>query len=194
MTGHRAPELPRIPGLDQIIDETIVFLLETVPVPSSTQDDAVSQLGAISSQQTSFQASSSQQTVLGSRQQKPPCDGSKATIATVTADASLEGSKSNLELVEPMIDRSEGKLQKLANYSGQAAALQQVKIAIELPRLVHVPSYIEDLKKMDGILLHGPPGTGKTFITRVLASRAGVTTFKASPSSIMSRYVGDGEK
>ena len=82
----------------------------------------------------------------------------------------------------------------LTSYSGQAVALEQVKIAVELPRLLQVPSYITNLKKVDGILLHGPPGTGKTFIPRVLASRAGVTTFKASPSSIMSRYVGDGEK
>ena len=194
LAGQTKPELPRIPGLEQILNETIIFLLETAPAPSSTHDDAASQPGTISSQQTPFQASSSQQTALGSRQQKHPCDGSKATKATITADASLEDPKSNLELVEPLIDRSEGGFQELTSYSGQAEALEQVKIAIELPRLLQVPSYMKNLKKVDGLLLHGPPGTGKTFITRVLASRAGVTTFKASPSSIMSRYVGDGEK
>lgn len=194
MAGQRAPELPHIPSLEQILNETIAFLLETTPAPVSTHDDASSQPGTISSQQQPFQASSSQQTALGSRQQKPPCDGSKATKVTISADASLEAPKSHLELVEPLIDRSEGSLQELASYSGQAVALEQVKIAVELPRLLQVPSYKKNLKKVNGILLHGPPGTGKTFITRVLASRAGVTTFKASPSSIMSRYVGDGEK
>ena len=194
LAGQRKPELPRIPGLEHIFNETIIFLLETAAAPSSTQDDAASQPGTISSQQTPFQASSSQQTALGSCQQKPLCDGSKATKATITAGAYLEAPKSSLELVEPLIDPSEGCLQELAGCSGQAVALEQVKGAVELPRLLQVPSYKKNLEKVDGILRHGPPGTGKTFITRVLVSRAGVTTFKASPSSIMSRYVEDGEK
>ncbi len=118
MAGQRAPGFPHIPGLEQILNETINFLLETAPAPFSTQDDAASQPGTISSQQIPFQASSSQQIALGSRQQKPTCDGSKATKATIPADASLEAPKSNLELVEPLIDRSEGSLQELASYSG----------------------------------------------------------------------------
>ena len=100
MAGQKTPELPRIPGLEQIVNDTIDFLLKTA---FSTQDDAASQPGTISSQQKLFQASSSQQTALGSRQQKSPCDGRYATRATIPADASLEAPKSNFELVEPLI-------------------------------------------------------------------------------------------
>ena len=170
-----------------------MFLLETAPAPSSIENDVSSQLGNNFSQQ-SFQATSSQQMALASSQQKPPCDGIKATKATIPADTSLEAPKSNLELVEPLIDRSEARLQELANYSGQDAALKQVRIAVELPRKVQMAADLKYIKKLDGLLLHGPPGTGKTLIARVIAAKAGITTFNASPSNIMSRYVGDGEK
>ena len=70
--------------------------------------------------------------------------------------------------------------------------MEQVRFAVELTQCK--PSWIMDLVKLTGILFHGPPGTGKTCIAGMFASRPGVTTFKADPSSIMSRYVGDGEK
>ena len=129
MAGQRAPEVPRVAGLEQILNDTINLLLETAPTPFSTQDDTASQPGPFS-QQTPFQASSSQQTTLESHQQKPACDGSNATEATVPADASLEAPESNFELVKPLRDRSESSLQVLASYSGQAVALEQVKIAV----------------------------------------------------------------
>ena len=193
VAGQRAAELPRIPGLEQILEETIVFLQETALAPSRAQHDASSQLGSIFNPQTPFQATSSQQTA-SSQQPKLPSDGSKATKALIPADGSLEAPTSHLELAESLIDRSEGGLQELASYSGQAVALKQVKIAVELPQLLQVPPYKKNLRKVNGILLHGPPGTGKTAIARLLASRAGITTFKVSPSCIMSRYDGDGEK
>lgn len=65
----------------------------------------------------------------GSSQEKPPCDGIKTTKATIPADTSPEPPRSNLDLVEPLIDRSERSLQEPANYSEQDAALKQVKIA-----------------------------------------------------------------
>ena len=192
MAGQIVPDRPRIPGLKQILNETIVFLLETTSRLSSAQDDTASQLGTVSSQRTAFPPSSSQQTALGSGQQKVPSDGSNATKAKIPADTCVEAPKSDLELVQPLLVRSEHKPRELAVYSGQALAMKQVRFAVELTQCK--PSWITDLVKLTGILFHGPPGTGKTCIARMLASRPGVTTFKADPSSIMSRYVGDGEK
>ena len=193
VAGQRAPKIPHISGLEQSINETIVFLLETAPASSSIENDVSSQLGNNFSQQ-SFQATSSQHTALGSSQQKPSCDAIKASKATLPAGTSAEAPKSNLDLVEQLIDQSARSLQELASYSGQDAALKQVRIAVELPRKVQMAADLKYIKRLDGILLHGPPGTGKTLIAQVLAAEAGITTFNASPSSIMSRYVGDGEK
>ena len=132
--------------------------------------------------------------IFGSRQQGAPFNRNGAGKTKIPADPSVDISKSDFELVEPLIHRSKATLREMACYSGQNAALTQVKYAVELPRLLQVPAYMVTVQKMDGILLHGPPGTGKTLIARFLASQAGITMFNASPCQINSRYVGDGEK
>lgn len=45
-----------------------------------------------------------------------------------------------------------------------------------------------------GLLLFGPPGTGKTMIGRAIASRSGAKFFNISASSLVSKWAGEGEK
>ena len=45
-----------------------------------------------------------------------------------------------------------------------------------------------------GILLNGPPGTGKTMIAKVIANTAGLAFFAVKLDEVVSKWVGDSEK
>lgn len=47
-------------------------------------------------------------------------------------------------------------------------------------------------KMPKGALLFGPPGTGKTYLAKVLASEAGVPFFYISGSEFVEKFVGVG--
>lgn len=45
-----------------------------------------------------------------------------------------------------------------------------------------------------GILLHGPPGTGKTFVIKALANEAGAAFFSVKGAELLDKFVGESER
>ena len=76
---------------------------------------------------------------------------------------------------------------------GLGERMDRVRELVELP--LKKPEVFERLgiKPPTGVLLHGPPGCGKTLIARTLAKSAGVRFFSISGPEIINKYYGESE-
>ena len=88
---------------------------------------------------------------------------------------SIDFSDSGFETREPLVttsltrdDESEGSLRPktLSEYIGQVKAKENLSIFIQAAKMRHEP--------LDHVLLHGPPGLGKTTLSGIIANEMGV--------------------
>lgn len=96
---------------------------------------------------------------------------------------------------EPVKREDEERLDEVGydDLGGVRKQLGMIREMIELP-LRH-PALFRTLgvKPPKGVLLHGPPGTGKTMIARAVANETGAFFFLINGPEIMSKMAGDSE-
>lgn len=94
----------------------------------------------------------------------------------------------------PSVDRSPPTHVNLAALGGVDSVIQQLEDLIVLPLIQPEIYSTSKIQPPRGILLHGPPGCGKTMIANAFAAELGVSFIALSAPSIVSGMSGESEK
>ena len=81
-----------------------------------------------------------------------------------------------------------------ADIGGLEEQIQEVKETVELP--LTEPELFDDtgVDPPGGVLLHGPPGTGKTMLAKAVARETDATFIKMAGSELVHKFIGEGAR
>ncbi|PSQ52743.1 peptidase, partial [Halobacteriales archaeon SW_8_65_20] len=77
---------------------------------------------------------------------------------------------------------------------GVDAQMEEVRETVELP--LKRPEMFDDvgIDAPSGVLLHGPPGTGKTMLAKAVANQTDATFIRMAGSELVHKFIGEGAK
>jgi proteasome regulatory subunit len=77
---------------------------------------------------------------------------------------------------------------------GLEEQMQEVRETVEMP--LESPEMFADvgIQPPSGVLLHGPPGTGKTMLAKAVANQTDATFIKMAGSELVHKFIGEGAK
>jgi len=81
-----------------------------------------------------------------------------------------------------------------ADIGGLDEQIREVREAVEEP-LVNAQQFAEvGIDPPSGVLLHGPPGTGKTMLAKAVANQTDATFIKMAGSELVRKFIGEGSR
>jgi 26S proteasome regulatory subunit T3 len=83
---------------------------------------------------------------------------------------------------------------KYAEIGGMEKQKEELREAVEIPLLNKKLFSRIGIEPPKGVLLHGPPGTGKTMIVKAVAFRTTASFLKAVGSEFVQKYLGEGPR
>ncbi|KAK2760906.1 hypothetical protein FQN54_002148 [Arachnomyces sp. PD_36] len=130
---------------------------------------------------------------------KKPTDGGADTPGTTAAPSNKRRqntgeSASKRRKAETSIDRSPPTHVSLADLGGVDDVIQDMEDLIVLPMTRPQIYSSSKVQPPRGVLLHGPPGCGKTMLANAFAAELGVPFIAISAPSIVSGMSGESEK
>jgi len=114
-------------------------------------------------------------------------------VSTVPKEAVLVHSRTRIEVAEKGEAKTKGFKVSYEDIGGLGKELQRVREMIELP--LKYPQVFERLgiDPPKGVLLHGPPGCGKTLIARAVANETAAYFTHITGPEIMGKFYGESE-
>ncbi|MEF8814077.1 MAG: proteasome-activating nucleotidase [Halovenus sp.] len=81
-----------------------------------------------------------------------------------------------------------------SDIGGIADQIEEVRETVEMP--LKSPGMFDDvgITPPSGVLLHGPPGTGKTMLAKAVANQTDATFIKMAGSELVHKFIGEGAK
>ncbi|XP_072106872.1 katanin p60 ATPase-containing subunit A1-like [Mobula birostris] len=129
------------------------------------------------------------------KEKKGKDDKVKQTDVSESEPKKFDGSGSDRDLVEAL-ERdiiSQNPNVRWDDIADLAVAKKLLEEAVVLP--MWMPDFFKGIRRpWKGVLMVGPPGTGKTMLAKAVATECGTTFFNISSSTLTSKYRGESEK